>query len=285
MRVLELFSGLGGWRCALGDRGGVVAAYDVSEAANATYALNHGEVPEARELATVPLAELAATGADTWLMSPPCQPFCRMGNHQGLEDRRSLAFLHLMEVFRQAAPDRLVLENVVGFLGSDAHALLSERVRTHGMHQLDLQACPSCFGWPNQRPRVFLVASRKPLKALPQPRLPPRPIAEFLDDLEDETLYLRASKDARHHQGLDLVKAGDCRSACFIGGYGRRFVGSGSFLMTERGVRRFSPSEVARLLGLPEAFRFPEALSLEARYRLLGNSLSIPVAAWALDHL
>jgi site-specific DNA-cytosine methylase len=62
-------------------------------------------------------------------------------------------------------------------------------------------------------------------------------------------------------------------------------VGSGSFLMTERGVRRFSPSEVARLLGLPEAFRFPEALSLEARYRLLGNSLSIPVAAWALDHL
>jgi site-specific DNA-cytosine methylase len=96
MRVLELFSGLGGWRCALGDRGGVVAAYDVSEAANATYALNHGEVPEARELATVPLAELAATGADTWLMSPPCQPFCRMGNHQGLEDRRSLAFLHLM---------------------------------------------------------------------------------------------------------------------------------------------------------------------------------------------
>ncbi|MBK7295080.1 MAG: DNA cytosine methyltransferase [Geothrix sp.] len=285
MRVLELFSGLGGWRCALGDRGGVVAAYDVSEAANATYALNHGEVPEARELATVPLAELAATGADTWLMSPPCQPFCRMGNHQGLEDRRSLAFLHLMEVFRQAAPDRLVLENVVGFLGSDAHALLSERVRTHGMHQLDLQACPSRFGWPNQRPRVFLVASRKPLKALPQPRLPPRPIAEFLDDLEDETLYLRASKDARHHQGLDLVEAGDCRSACFIGGYGRRFVGSGSFLKTERGVRRFSPSEVARLLGLPEAFRFPEALSLEARYRLLGNSLSIPVAAWALDHL
>jgi DNA (cytosine-5)-methyltransferase 1/tRNA (cytosine38-C5)-methyltransferase len=233
----------------------------------------------------VPLAELAATGADTWLMSPPCQPFCRMGNHQGLEDRRSLAFLHLMEVFRQAAPDRLVLENVVGFLGSDAHALLSERVRTHGMHQLDLQACPSRFGWPNQRPRVFLVASRKPLKALPQPRLPPRPIAEFLDDLEDETLYLRASKDARHHQGLDLVEAGDCRSACFIGGYGRRFVGSGSFLKTERGVRRFSPSEVARLLGLPEAFRFPEALSLEARYRLLGNSLSIPVAAWALDHL
>jgi site-specific DNA-cytosine methylase len=285
MRALELFSGLGGWRCALRDQGRVAAAYDVSEAANATYALNHGEVPMARELATVPLPELAGHGADTWLMSPPCQPFCRMGNHRGLEDRRSLAFRHLMELFRQAPPDHLVLENVEGFLGSDAHALLSERIRSHGMHQLDLQACPSRFGLPNQRPRVFIVASRKPLLELPLPTLPSRPLADFLDAVEDEGLYLRAEIHTRHYQGLDLVQARDCRSACFIGGYGRRFVGSGSFLETDRGVRRFSPSEVARLLGLPEGFQFPEALSLEARYRLLGNGLSIPVAAWALDHL
>lgn len=285
MRALELFSGLGGWRFALGARGQVVAAYDVSEPANATYALNHGDVPRARELATVPLAELAALGADTWFMSPPCQPFCRMGNHQGLEDRRSRAFRHLMDLFRQAPPDRLVLENVEGFLGSDGHALLTERIRAHGMHQLDLRACPSAFGLPNQRPRVFIVASRHPLKPLPRPDRPSRPLADHLDDVEDERLYLSAETLAKHRHGLDLVERGDRRSTCFIGGYGQRYVGSGSFLKTPRGVRRFSPSEVARLLGLPESFRFPEHLSLEARYRLLGNGLSIPAAAWALDHL
>lgn len=285
MRVLELFSGLGGWRLALRTRGAVVAAYDVSEAANATYALNHGDVPQAKELAHVPQSELAALGADTWLLSPPCQPFCHMGNHDGLEDRRSRAFLHLMELFEQAPPEHLVLENVPGFLGSEAHALLSRLSKHHGLHQLDLQACPSRFGLPNLRLRVFIVASRQPLKALPLPDLPQRPLAEFLDATEDESLYLRAETHTRHYQGLDLVKPGDRRSACFIGGYGRRFVGSGSFLQTERGVRRFSPAEVARLHGLPEGFRFPEALSLEVRYRLLGNGLSIPVAAWALDHL
>jgi len=285
MRVLELFSGLGGWRYALRDRGEVVAAYDVSEAANATYALNHGHDPRARELATVPLKELAELGADTWLLSPPCQPFCRMGNHQGLADSRSRAFRHLMDLFRESPPDQLVLENVVGFLSSDAHALLSERVQAHGMYVLELQACSSHFGLPNQRPRVFIVASRKPLKALPWPDLPARPLADFLDAVEDEELYLRTEAHTRHHQGLDLVTTADRRSACFIGGYGRRFVGSGSFLKTERGVRRFSASEVARLLGLPDGFRFPARLSLEARYRLLGNGLSIPVAAWALDHL
>ncbi|GLH71486.1 DNA methyltransferase [Geothrix rubra] len=285
MRVLELFSGLGGWRLALGNRGAVAAAYDVSEAANATYALNHGDQPKPRELATIPLQQLAAHGADTWLLSPPCQPFCRMGNHGGLADRRSRAFRHLMDLFREAPPERLVLENVGGFLGSDAHALLLERLRAHGLHRLELQACPSRFGLPNQRPRVFVVASRRPLAARPLPDLPPRRIAECLDAEEDGTLYLPEAALARHRHGMDFVTAEDCRSTCFIGGYGQRFVGSGSFLRSTLGVRRFSPAEVARLLGLPEGFRFPPEVSREARYRLLGNGLSIPVAAWALSHL
>jgi site-specific DNA-cytosine methylase len=285
MKALELFSGLGGWRLALGNRGAVLAAYDVSEAANAAYALNHGDSPRARELATVPLAELASHGADTWLLSPPCQPFCRMGNRHGLEDRRCRAFRHLMDLFDEAPPERLVLENVEGFLGSDAHELLVERLRAHGLNRLDLRACPSRFGLPNQRPRVFVVASRQPLAARALPDLPLRPLADFLDTEEDEGLYLRPDVLARHRHGLDFVMPEDHRSTCFIGGYGQRFVGSGSFLRTGKGVRRFSPAEVARLLGLPEGFRFPAELSLEARYRLLGNGLSIPVAAWALDHL
>jgi len=285
MRVLELFSGLGGWRLALGDRGTVAAAYDVSEAANATYALNHGDRPKPRELATIPLQQLAAHGADTWLLSPPCQPFCRMGNHGGLADRRSRAFRHLMDLFREAPPERLVLENVGGFLGSDAHALLSERLRAHGLHRLELQACPSRFGLPNQRPRVFVVASRRPLAARSLPDLVPRPIEAFLDEAEDETLYLSPEVLARHRHGLDIVEAEDRRSTCFIGGYGQRFVGSGSFLRTARGIRRFSTAEVARFLGLPASFRFPVEVPLEARYKLLGNGLSIPVAAWVLSHL
>lgn len=285
MRVLELFSGLGGWRFALGGRGTVAAAYDVNETANATYAFNHGARPLTRELATIPARDLAAHGADTWLLSPPCQPFCRMGNHAGLEDRRSRAFRHLMDLFHELPPEWLVLENVSGFLGSDAHALLAAQLRAQGLHRLDLDACPSRFGLPNQRPRVFVVASRRPLKARPLPDLPPRRIAEFLDAKEDETLYLPEATLARHCHGMDFITADDRRSTCFIGGYGQRYVASGSFLRTPRGVRRFSTSEVARLLGLPGGFRFPEAVPLETRYKLLGNGLSIPVAAWALSLL
>jgi site-specific DNA-cytosine methylase len=284
-RVLEFFSGIGGWRYALGDRAQVVAAYDISPAANLTYAHNHGEHPHARELVSVPLERLLSHGADTWLMSPPCQPFCRMGNKQGLEDRRSRAFLRLMELFAVAPPAHLLLENVEGFLGSDAHALLLERFRQQGFHSQEYRLCPTQFGIPNQRPRVFLLGSRSPLEARIPPSLPPGPIAPYLDSEEDASLYLTAGELHKHWSGLDLVTSESCRTACFIGGYGQRFVGSGSFLKTPHGVRRFSTFEVARLLGLPDSFRFPEEVPREKRFKLLGNGLSLPVARWALEGL
>jgi len=282
-RILELFSGIGGWRFALGPLGQVVAAYDISPAANATYEHNHGERPLARELVSVPAQKLAAHGADTWLLSPPCQPFCRMGNKQGLEDRRSSAFLRLMKLFETAPPDFFVLENVEGFLDSDAHALLLERFRHHGFHRLEYRLCPTQFGIPNQRPRVFIVGSRSPLSERLPPRIPPGPVAPFLDPEEDASLYLEPGPLGKHWAGLDLVTPESCRTACFIGGYGQRFVGSGSFLKTPQGVRRFSTTEVARLLGLPASFRFPEELPRDKRYKLLGNGLSIPVARWVLE--
>jgi len=284
LRALELFSGLGGWRLALGGLGQVAAAYDISPPANAAYFANHGQRPLAKELARVPGSVLAAHGADTWLLSPPCQPFCRMGRHQGLEDPRSRAFLHLMDCLREAPPEHLALENVAGFLGSDAHALLGRRLEEAGLHRVEYALCPSTFGLPNLRPRVYILASRRPLAALAAPALAPEPVAAFLDAEEDPGLYVPAEVLDRHWRGLDLVTAEARRTACFIGGYGQKFVGSGSFLETARGVRRFSPGEVARLLG-QGAMRFPDELTLEQRYRVLGNGLSLPVARWVVEQL
>lgn len=284
-RILELFSGLGGWHFALAGRGEIAAAFDISPSANATYELNHGLKPVAVELASLPFERLVEHCADTWLMSPPCQPFCRMGNHHGLKDPRSRAFLHLLECFDHHPPKALVLENVEGFQGSDAHERLTHLLCRQGFDRIERLLCPSALGIPNQRPRFYLVASRDPLRHPPLPTAAPRAITAYLDKSEDTKLYLAEAVLAKHKPGLDLVHADSHRTACFIGGYGRRFVGSGSFLVTERGIRRFSPTEVARLLGLPESFHFPEGLPLEKRYKLLGNGLSIPVARWVLGHL
>ena len=52
-----------------------------------------------------------------WTMSPPCQPFTRQGNMEGLKDNRSNAFIHLMRnIFlktkNEFLPDFFILENV-----------------------------------------------------------------------------------------------------------------------------------------------------------------------------
>jgi site-specific DNA-cytosine methylase len=283
--VLELFSGLGGWRQALAGLGEVAAAYDISPAANAAYELNHGEAPLARELASIPASALAAHRADLWALSPPCQPFCRMGKGQGLEDPRSRAFLRLLELLPQVPPRGLLMENVPGFAGTEAHARLCDRLGAMGFHWLEYTLCPTQFGIPNQRPRWYLAASREPLAGAEPPRTAPGPIAPYLDAVEDPALYLDAATLARHKPGLDLVTREDTRTACFIGGYGQRYVGSGSFLRTERGVRRFSTAEVARFMGLPGGLRFPEAVSRVTRYKLLGNGLNLTVARWVAGRL
>lgn len=282
-RIIEFFAGMGGWRRAFGRNAVIAAAYDISPSALATYARIFGERPIARELATVPAQELLRHGADTWVMSPPCQPFCRMGNRLDLEDPRSRAFLRLMDLLAEHPPAHLALESVEGFLGSGAHGLLTARLRQGGFHTQEYTLDPTRFGLPNLRPRVFVVASRKGLELREPPELPPAPLRGFLDPVEDPSLYL--GEGLRHRPGLDLVTADSLRTACFIGGYGRRFVGSGSFLETDRGVRRFSVAEVSRLLGWDPAPDFPDEVGREARYKLLGNGLSIPVAAWVAGRL
>jgi DNA (cytosine-5)-methyltransferase 1/tRNA (cytosine38-C5)-methyltransferase len=285
IRAIEFFSGLGGWRYAMKGLGTVISAYDISEVANTAYRLNFGESPNTRELATVSLSEIRALNADAWLMSPPCQPFCRMGRGKGLMDARSAAFIHLMDLLIETRPQRLLLENVTGFFESDAFAMLAERLARIGLAWRCFNLCPTQFGVPNRRPRVFVAASASGVLNNRPPSIEPSPIFNYLDAAEDTDLYLSGDIIARHGAGLDIVTVESRRSACFIGGYGKRLVGAGSFLQTERGIRRFSPGEISRLLGYPPDFRFPPDLSLNNQYKLLGNGLNLVVAGWALGQL
>jgi DNA (cytosine-5)-methyltransferase 1 len=295
-RVLELFSGLGGWRAALGPRGHVVAAYDIDRDANRVYQRSWGDQPLAREIGRLPARVLAAHGADTWLLSPPCQPFCRMGERRDLADRRSFALRHLITVLAAAPPVRLALENVPGFLGSAAHAELTSELDRLGFQRAEWVLCPTQLGIPNRRPRAFLIATREPGRAFasgatpsqPPPAAATAPLAAYLDpaDEVDPATSVPEADLHRHWAGLDLVRPSDTRSACFIGGYGQRYVGSGSFLLLgDRTARRFAPREIARLLGFPPTLALTPDLSIERRYRLLGNSLAVPVATWVLDQL
>jgi site-specific DNA-cytosine methylase len=291
-RPIEFFSGIGGWRFALEGidealSAKIVAAYDISEVANRVYLHNFGNLPIARELATVSAREIISFGANAWLMSPPCQPFCRMGEARGLEDPRSAAFLRLIDLLPEIRPEHFVLENVEGFLESDAFPLLTQKLGDADLKWQCFTLCPTQFGIPNRKPRVFVVASINGVGNDAPPSIEPAPLSNYLDpdSDSDESLYLSIEEIERHGPGLDIVGPESKRSACFIGGYGKRFVGSGSFLKTPNGLRRLSHMEISRLMGCPPSFGFPNGVPIAKQYKLLGNGLNICAAKWVLGQL
>jgi len=50
-------------------------------------------------------------------------------------------------------------------------------------------------------------------------------------------------------------------------------------------LRYFSSREIARLMGFPESFVFPDSSSLKQQYRLLGNSLNCKVVSELIKYL
>ncbi|HEX2253397.1 MAG TPA: DNA cytosine methyltransferase [Thermoanaerobaculia bacterium] len=278
IRVLELYCGIGGVAAALGmhrpggaehdgaDSGAaeIVAAVDLDRTALAVYAANFPGPTVPRNLDRAAAGDLAVHRADLWTMSPPCQPYTRRGLRRDLEDPRAASFVALVAALDAVRPPYLFLENVPGFAGSRAHALLRETLDRAGYEVGERLLCPSELGSPNRRRRFYLVASREgrltwPAEGGPRedrpprlepaevgcpgggqgddrrgtgPTLPRRPLADFVASHADPELTVAAATVAAYRHALDVVDAADpaAVTACFTAAYGRSPVRSGSYL-------------------------------------------------------
>lgn len=279
MRVLELFSGIGGLACAVPEGGAVVGAVDQHAEARGVYAANFPAHPcHPWNLATVSDRKLAAFSADLWWMSPPCQPFTVRGRRRDVDDPRCAPLRHLVGAIGRLRPTHLALENVEPFLESRMRVELRDALDRAGYHVRERILCPTELGVPMRRRRYYLAAS---LDRLPDWR-PLRPhrrsIADHLDRAPDPSL--RVPDDLLARFGSALLVA-DARTPClgvFTGAYGRSPVYAGSYWRGPEGLRWFSPREILRFLGFPERYALPVALSHARAWPLVGNSLSVTAA-------
>ena len=290
LRAIELFSGIGGFAAAVADRDvRVVAAMDQDPAALATYRLNFPDHPCRQvDLERITPWELTSLDADLWWLSPPCQPYCERGARRDLDDHRAQSFVHIMEILERISgellPGRLALENVAGFVGSQAHGRLLAFLEKRGYGIRERLVCPTELGIPSRRPRYYLAASLSPLAPLQTScPPPPLPLSACLDPslagAAPAELLLADDILARFGDGFRILDPADpaASTTCFTSGYGRSLMHAGSYLRCGTGVRRFTPEEIVRLLRFPEWFRFPGGMSLRRRWSLAGNSLSVVV--------
>ncbi|XP_049633801.1 tRNA (cytosine(38)-C(5))-methyltransferase [Suncus etruscus] len=164
LRVLELYSGIGGMHQALRESGvpaQVVAAIDVNTVANEVYKYNfpHTQLL-ARTIEGITLEEFDRLSFNMVLMSPPCQPFTRIGLQGDVNDPRTKSFLYFLDILPRLKnlPKYILLENVKGFEVSSTRDLLIQTIENCGFQYQEFLLSPTSLGIPNSRLRYFLIA-------------------------------------------------------------------------------------------------------------------------------
>ncbi len=293
MRSIEFFAGIGGFawaaKRAWPNQRLENLAIDIDRDARMVYELNHAHPVLTREIESLSIEVLAEAGHDLWWMSPPCQPYSRRGQQRDTQDPRAASLLFLIKQVERALPAAIALENVEGFAHSHALELLLGVLQSCGYFVQYRLLCPTDMGWPNRRPRFYLLAGRQPLIAwtpLPYYR---ETVAEIIHGvhLNIDACAVDADVIEKFSVGLDRVDPNhpDAVTACFGSSYGKSILHAGSYCLAESSYRRFSPAEVAALLGFPKELQLPEAFTYRRLWKLLGNSLSIPAVEYVLKHL
>ena len=292
MRILEFFCGIGSVAEAAGTAHEIVGAIDINEFALRVYKANFSHPTFQKEITSLSDSALTEFECDLWWMSPPCQPFTRRGLQKDLEDARTQPLLRLIEAIKTVRPANIALENVIGFETSQTFQLLKDTLQQNGYHFDTIKLCSSELGLPNLRPRFFVLASRDthPKLVAPKPTGATLDLSNFLDTTAQakrwqDDLWVDETKLDTYLDAINIVTPSDNVTRCFTSAYGRSIVRSGSYLKTEQRFRRFSPSEVARILGLPETFVLPDELSTQQLWSLLGNSVSVRAAKYIIDSI
>lgn len=292
IRALEFYSGIGAFaQAAQSFDVEILTAFDQSQAANQVYAQNYSHKHSSRNLDSISLD--AIPDADLWWLSPPCTPYSRRGEQKDIGDARAKSFLRLIELMVAKKPSLIFIENVEGFLNSKMCEHLCQTLTQCRYTISSIKLCPTMFGIPMQRPRIFVVATLTQTIDLVAPAKPSKrqALEQFVDyslnDTEAGRYLLLPEEYVKKHEAvlnvidLNQISDADVNAICFTSGYYRCRKASGSLLRLGSGrLRFFSPQEILALLRFAPSFSLSD-LELPICYRLVGNSVDVR----AIDYL
>jgi len=152
MRVLDLFSGIGGFSIGL-ERAGMttVAFCEIDPYCCAVLKKHWPEVPIYGDVRTIP----RIGGIDVICGGFPCQPFSHAGKQLGAEDDRHL-WPAMLEVIKREQPTWVIGENVIGLIGMELDTVMADlegagyACRTFAIPALAVDA-------PHRRDRLWIV--------------------------------------------------------------------------------------------------------------------------------
>lgn len=159
LRVLDLFSGIGGFSLGLERTGGfeTVAFCEMKPHAQAVLAKNFPGVPCHADVTTY---EFKKGEADVITAGFPCQDLSFAGVGAGLAGARSGLYREVVRAIRVVRPIRAVLENVAALLSRGLGTVLGDLAEIG--YDTEWHCIPaSAVGAPHRRDRIWIVANAR----------------------------------------------------------------------------------------------------------------------------
>jgi len=162
LRVLDLFSGIGGFSLGLESTGHYQTAMfcENDPFCQGILRTHWKEVPIHDDIKTLRIAECGIGPIDVVCGGFPCQPYSVAGHRQGDRDDRSL-WESMFRVVRETGPTWVIGENVPGLIGLALDAVLSDLESVgYDCRAIVLPAC--AVDAPHRRNRLWIVAHLLP---------------------------------------------------------------------------------------------------------------------------
>ncbi len=156
LKVLDLFSGIGGFSLGLERTGGfeTVAFCEIEEFPRRILAKHWPEVPCHDDVRTF---DFATVEADVICGGFPCQDLSSQGKRAGLSGSRSGLYREILRAICVVRPGYTVMENVADLLGSGMGTLLGDLASIG--HDAEWHCIPAGeLNAPHERDRVWIVA-------------------------------------------------------------------------------------------------------------------------------
>lgn len=203
---IDLFAGIGGFRLALNNLGGVCTQFsEINNDAIVTYCKNFSEDPELNlgditKIKNLPPHDILTAGV-------PCQSWSIAGKNLGFDDDRGQLWNDTIYLLNQARPKSFIFENVKGLAdprNKSALAYILTRIQQAGYFAQSFVLNAADYGVPQDRVRVYIIGFLKEcyLKKFQLPL--PKKNATCLADFLRESIEYPNQKINKKNEQIDL---------------------------------------------------------------------------------
>lgn len=304
MKLLELFSGIGGFTKGLQQAGFEFSEHYFSEIdkyAIANYKYNYPNAKYIGSVTDIPNGSLR--GIDIITFGSPCQDFSLAGKRKGLEGDRSSLIREAIRLITDIRPDIFIWENVKGAFSSnnreDFWAIIQAFTNIGG-YRLEWQLLNTSWFLPQNRERIYLIGH---LAEASEPGVFPIGEANSISQLREEEDFCNYTRTiiSRYYSSSSVgsfLKVGTFRT--HKDGQGFREIesnicptiparartdGSGMPVISNKtNIRRLTEIECERLQGFPDDWTkygnfdgVIKEISKTQRYKMIGNAVTVNV--------